>query len=112
MSDIVTSVLLIGGAYLGYQVFQKASYEYQYNQARKNYTPFRCSNKMGKTLVDAKTGDRVRIFSKPECDAMNADSFFPWYGYFWNGFGGECIKSPSTLYYDGGSFSWDCKNEQ
>jgi hypothetical protein len=107
MSDFITTIAVVGGVYVAYKVYQKASYDYQFNQARKKFTPLSCSG-LGKTLIDEKTGDRFRSFTKPECDAMNADSFFPWYGSF---FGGECLKSPSIIYpqSEGGSFSYDCR---
>lgn len=110
MSDFITTVAVVGGIYVAYQVYQKASYEYQFNQARKKFKPLSCSG-LGRTVIDPSTGARARLYNKPECDAMNADSFFPWYGSF---FGGECLKSPSLFYpqSQGGSFSYDCRMEE
>ena len=107
MSDFVQTVLVFGGAYVAYKVYQKASYEYQFNQARKKFKPLSCSG-LGSTLIDPVSGERFRSYTKPECDAMNADSYFPWYGLF---FQGECVKSPSLFYpqSQGGSFSYDCR---
>jgi hypothetical protein len=110
MSDFIATIAVFGGVYVAYKVYEKASYEYEFNQARKKFKPFSCSG-LGRTEVDADTGEKIRLYSKPECDAMNADSFFPWYGHF---LGGECVKSPSVIYpqYRGGSFSYDCKDAE